>query len=97
MPPEDEFVEILGDFDQYPNYLLRTRVPEQYRYNWKTVPPIVNPSDLETYRSLIGPNAIVNDIAQLLGIPEYSTPAEECRIATYESLVNVYLQARDID
>ncbi|KAK7454014.1 hypothetical protein VKT23_011524 [Stygiomarasmius scandens] len=97
MPPEEEFKQIIGDFDHNPHYLLRSRVPEQYKHNWKATPPTVNPSDPKTYHSLIGPDAIIDDIAQLLSIPEHIARAEESRIATYESLICVYLQDGNMD
>ncbi|KAK7454013.1 hypothetical protein VKT23_011523 [Stygiomarasmius scandens] len=97
MPPEREFEEIADDSDEYPHHLSRSRVPEQYKHNWEAAPPTVNPSDLETYHSLINPDAIIDDISRLLSIPEDMTPAEESRIATYESLIYVYLRDRDLN
>ncbi|KAK7454012.1 hypothetical protein VKT23_011522 [Stygiomarasmius scandens] len=59
MPPAAEFERIA---DNSNHHYLFPRVPEQYKYDWKATPPTVNPSDLKTYHSLIGPDAVIDDI-----------------------------------
>jgi hypothetical protein len=84
LPNEDDFLRYISD-DRYGGVVCAPECPPNHKYS-RPAPPVVNRSDLTTYRSLTctGTDVALND---LLSISDMLSPGQEVRISLLETMI----------
>ncbi|OBZ78022.1 hypothetical protein A0H81_02308 [Grifola frondosa] len=82
MPPEDTFIDGIA-FDNYGHRACAGDTPEEYRYNWTALPPVVHEDALDTYRRHAHKATSV-PIHHLLAVPEDLSNKEAVRTRLLE-------------
>lgn len=95
LPEPEDFPEDVVD-DLYDNLACAPECPPEYKYK-RPAAPVVDDSDLKTYRSLActGPDAAVSD---LLGINDTLSTNEQVRVSVLETMIGqcIYSTHSDI-
>ncbi|KDQ65034.1 hypothetical protein JAAARDRAFT_28696 [Jaapia argillacea MUCL 33604] len=93
MPPEYIFLGSIG-FDHYGHRSYRRSTPEEYRYEWRSPPPVVDVTAIEEYVRLC-PGA-ESSISDLLSLNNLMSDREAVRIGLWEVVVGSLMRSSDI-
>jgi hypothetical protein len=85
LPNDEDFLDYISSVDHYGHSACSRRCPPEHKYK-KPAPPVVDDSDLATYRSLdcLGTDVALSD---LLAISDTLSPDEHIRISLLETMI----------